>query len=60
MASQSTAALEAEIHRLQHELNTLKQDQGSETITVGNYLLARLEQLGVKVRSNWLSSVQHS
>ena len=58
MASQQTTALETEIHRLQLELHTLKREQGSETITVGNYLLARLEQLGVKVRSNWLS-IQH-
>jgi len=54
MASQSTTALEAEIHRLQLELHTLKREQGSdETITVGNYLLARLEQLGVKVSFRW-------
>ncbi|KAG5727919.1 putative pyruvate decarboxylase C13A11.06 [Termitomyces sp. T112] len=46
MSSQSTAALEAEIHRLKLEVHSLKTQHGSE-ISVGNYLLTRLEQLGV-------------
>lgn len=50
MSKQSTAALEAEIHRLNLEVHTLKAQQGSE-ISVGNYLLTRLEQLGVTVSS---------
>ncbi|KAG6850282.1 hypothetical protein H0H93_015539 [Arthromyces matolae] len=46
MSRQSTAALMAEIGRLKLEVHNLKTEQGSE-ISVGNYLLARLEQLGV-------------
>ncbi|KAG6861625.1 hypothetical protein C0995_014064 [Termitomyces sp. Mi166 len=46
MSAQSTAALQAEIHRLKLEVHSLKTEQGSE-ISIGNYLLARLEQLGV-------------
>ncbi|KAG5349535.1 hypothetical protein C0989_003292 [Termitomyces sp. Mn162] len=46
MSRQSTAALQAEIHRLKLEVHGLKTQQGSE-ISVGNYLLTRLEQLGV-------------
>ncbi|KZP33569.1 pyruvate decarboxylase [Athelia psychrophila] len=39
-------SLQAEVKRLQSELNTL--DVGGEKITVSEYLLKRLEQLGVK------------
>ncbi|KAG6901008.1 hypothetical protein C0995_002540 [Termitomyces sp. Mi166 len=46
MSRQSTAALQAEVHRLKLEVHSLKTQQGSE-ISVGNYLLTRLEQLGV-------------
>ena len=54
MATSSIAALEAQLQHLQLKFRTLEQERGSETITVGNYLLTRLEQLGVKVRSSWL------
>ncbi|KAF5382607.1 hypothetical protein D9615_002967 [Tricholomella constricta] len=47
MATETSAALQAEINRLQLEVSSLKAQQGTEQITVGNYLLARLEQLGV-------------
>lgn len=40
-------SLQAEIKRLQSELQGL--DVGGEKITVADYLLTRLEQLGVKV-----------
>lgn len=46
---QNTAdALKAELDRHRLELETLKDEQGSSEIYVGQYLLARLEQLGVK------------
>lgn len=40
-------SLEAEVKRLRSELQTL--DVGGEKITISEYLLKRLEQLGVKV-----------
>lgn len=40
-------SLQAEVKRLQSELQTL--DVGGEKITISEYLLKRLEQLGVKV-----------
>ncbi|KAG6866293.1 hypothetical protein C0991_006389 [Blastosporella zonata] len=46
MARQSNAALMAELSRLKLEVHSLKTEQGTE-ISVGNYLLTRLEQLGV-------------
>ncbi|KAG6856422.1 hypothetical protein H0H87_004641 [Tephrocybe sp. NHM501043] len=46
MARQSNAALMAELNRLKLEVHSLKTEQGTE-ISVGNYLLTRLEQLGV-------------
>lgn len=49
MSTQTSAALQAEINRLQLEVQSLKAEQGSELISVGNYLLARLAQLGVTV-----------
>lgn len=47
MSSQISTALQAELNRLKLEVHSLRSHQGSEHITVGNYLLARLEQLGV-------------
>ncbi|RDB18060.1 putative pyruvate decarboxylase C13A11.06 [Hypsizygus marmoreus] len=47
MASQTTAALQAEVNRLQLQVDTLKAEQGNEHISIGNYILARLAQLGV-------------
>ncbi|KAG6906948.1 hypothetical protein DXG01_011208 [Tephrocybe rancida] len=46
MSRQSTAALLAELNRLKLEVHSLKTEQGTE-ISIGNYLLTRLEQLGV-------------
>ncbi|KAG5642153.1 hypothetical protein DXG03_003557 [Asterophora parasitica] len=45
--STPTAALQGEIHRLQLQVNSLRTEKGAEQITVGNYILARLEQLRV-------------
>lgn len=42
-------ALAAEVHRLKLELETLKTNNDSQQILVGNYLLARLAQLNVTV-----------
>jgi hypothetical protein len=50
MTTQASAALQAEVNRLQLEIQSLKVEQGSEQISIGNYLLSRLEQLGVTVR----------
>ncbi|KAF7314192.1 Pyruvate decarboxylase [Mycena kentingensis (nom. inval.)] len=41
------AALQAEVHRLQLQLETLQATDGSQPICVGEYLLARLAQLKV-------------
>jgi len=41
--------LNAEIDRLRLEVHNLKGESGAQNISIGNYLLARLEQLGVKV-----------
>lgn len=49
MTTQASAALQAEVNRLQLEVQSLKVEQGSEHISIGNYLLTRLEQLGVTV-----------
>lgn len=46
-ASNDVHALQSEIVKLQTELDSIK--TGGEEITVANYLLARLEQIGVKV-----------
>ena len=42
-------ALNAEIGRLRLEVHNLKGESGAQNISIGNYLLVRLEQLGVKV-----------
>ncbi|KAF9565691.1 pyruvate decarboxylase THI3 [Agrocybe pediades] len=46
--SNDTATLNAEVDRLRLELQTLQAKAGVKGITVGGYLLTRLEQLGVK------------
>ena len=43
----SPETLQAEVNRLKLELNALQVDEGAEQIFIGDYLLARLEQLGV-------------
>ncbi|KAK1230343.1 hypothetical protein PQX77_006553, partial [Marasmius sp. AFHP31] len=43
----SPEALQAEVNRLKLELNALQVEDRSEQIFIGDYLLARLEQLGV-------------
>lgn len=43
-------ALSAELDRIRLELHTLKAEKGKQNITVGDYLLTRLAQLGVTVR----------
>ncbi|TCD60395.1 Pyruvate decarboxylase 1 [Steccherinum ochraceum] len=51
MSTQSVANLQSEVSRLRHELQTLKvEDQvpaAGDTITIADYLLERLTQLGV-------------
>ncbi|KAF7346218.1 Pyruvate decarboxylase [Mycena sanguinolenta] len=47
MSTQPDASLQAEVNRLRLQLESLQAKDGSEPITVGNYLLARLEQLKV-------------
>jgi pyruvate decarboxylase len=42
-------ALNAEIDRLRLQVHALKGECGAQNISIGNYLLARLEQLGVTV-----------
>lgn len=53
-STQAVAALQTEINRLRHELQTLQVDQMSsdaeDTITVADYLLNRLAENGVTVR----------
>jgi hypothetical protein len=50
---ESIASLKAEVNRLRHELRTTKAEEevpaAAEQITIGNYLLDRLVQLGVTV-----------
>ncbi|KAJ6512212.1 pyruvate decarboxylase [Mycena vitilis] len=43
----SSSSLQAEVNRLRLELESLQVQDGSEPITIGDYLLARLEQLKV-------------
>lgn len=49
MASQTVAALQDEVNRLKIQLQSLTEEDGSQKIRVGDYLLARLEQLGANV-----------
>ncbi|KAK0503810.1 pyruvate decarboxylase [Armillaria luteobubalina] len=46
-SSTADAAIQAEVNRLKLKLQALEVEDGSEQIYVGQYLLARLEQLGV-------------
>jgi pyruvate decarboxylase len=48
MSELDVQSLQAEVNRLKLEVNALKVEDRSEQIFIGNYLLARLEQLGVK------------
>ena len=50
----STANLHKEINHLRHELKTTTESHpaSSERIRIGDYLIERLVQLGVTVRSN--------
>ena len=58
-STQAVAALQAEINRLRHELQTLQVDQKSsdaeDTISVADYLLNRLAENGVTVRLDSLN-----
>lgn len=49
MSAASASPLQAEVDRLRLELATLQVKHESEPIEIGNYLLARLEQLKVTV-----------
>jgi hypothetical protein len=49
MYSQSHAALQAEVDRLHGELEVMKGEPEAGKISIGNYILARLEELGVTV-----------
>ncbi|KAG5638177.1 hypothetical protein H0H81_001474 [Sphagnurus paluster] len=47
MSTQSSDALQGEIHRLKLDIHDLRSQQGTHHISIGNYILTRLEQLGV-------------
>lgn len=49
MATNTNMSLQSEVNRLKLELNALQVSAGSEQIYIGQYLLERLSQLGVKV-----------
>ncbi|KAJ2935191.1 hypothetical protein H1R20_g1938, partial [Candolleomyces eurysporus] len=46
-SSSTTDALHAQVDRMRLEIQSLSSEQGKEQISIGNYLLARLTQLGV-------------
>ncbi|KAF4590086.1 Pyruvate decarboxylase 1 [Pleurotus pulmonarius] len=46
MASQTVTALQDEVNRLKIQLQSFTEEDSSQKIRVGDYLLARLEQLG--------------
>ncbi|KAJ7931026.1 thiamine diphosphate-binding protein [Mycena leptocephala] len=48
MPNESVSSLQAEVNRLRSELQALQAENTSEQIEIGNYLLARLEQLNVR------------
>lgn len=54
--SQAVASLQAEVHTLRHEITTLNGKGSStaaeETLYVGQYLVERLVQLGITVRTS--------
>jgi hypothetical protein len=57
MSSQAAPHPQADAHSQRQEVATLELeaasiDHGAKEISVGNYLLARLEQLGVTVKSS--------
>ena len=55
----TTTDLQSEVARLRHELQALTADRkDEEQITVANYLLTRLEQLGVSVRPLFYRAMQ--
>jgi hypothetical protein len=58
MNSQIPASLEADVNRLQLEILRLRKEQGSVLITIAEYILARLEQLGVRVSLGNVSNFQ--
>ncbi|KII86955.1 hypothetical protein PLICRDRAFT_43649 [Plicaturopsis crispa FD-325 SS-3] len=47
MSTSATTSLQAEVDRLRHQVDALKSGKDDELIRVGDYLLARLAQLGV-------------
>ena len=47
--SHHVGVLNAELDRLRLEVHTLKAESGAQMISIGNYLLTRLEQLNVTV-----------
>lgn len=47
----SVEALKSQVDRLNLEIHSLKAEKGTESISVANYLLTRLAQLDVKVRT---------
>ena len=49
MASQTVTALQDEVNRLKIQLQSFTEEDSSQKIRVGDYLLARLEQLGANV-----------
>jgi hypothetical protein len=49
MSTPSAPSLQAEIDRLRLQVEALQKDGSGEAISIGNYLLARLEQLKVTV-----------
>jgi pyruvate decarboxylase len=49
-ATAEVESLKGEVDRLRLEVQSLQAKQGQEKVTLGNYLLTRLTQLGVKVR----------
>ena len=53
MSEQTVANTRAQMDRLQLEVSELKGQKGVEDITVGDYLLARLDQLQVTVSTSW-------
>lgn len=63
--TQSVAALQAEVNRLKHELATMKVADdipgAGESVTIADYLVERLHQLGVTARHEpFLTSTSHS
>jgi hypothetical protein len=49
MSTQANAALQAEVDRLHGELEIMRGEEKATKVSIGNYILARLEQLGVTV-----------